>query len=49
MKRTPDEVYKASDPLMPQAIKALRRYLAAKAAGLLIEEFERLRLLAESL
>ncbi|PPS61826.1 hypothetical protein [Pseudomonas sp. BRM28] len=39
----------AGEPLMKQAIEAMRQYHAAEAAGASGEEVERLRLLAESL
>ncbi|MEE1920849.1 hypothetical protein V0R50_03365 [Pseudomonas sp. 148P] len=39
----------AGEPLMQQAIEALRRYHEAKAAGRPIHETEHLRVLADSL
>ncbi|OLS63921.1 hypothetical protein PSEMO_12350 [Pseudomonas putida] len=39
----------ASEPLMQQAIEALRRYHEAKAAESSPDEIERLRMLADSL
>ncbi|MFO3723931.1 hypothetical protein [Pseudomonas sp. HLMP] len=39
----------AGEPLMQQAIDALRRYHEAEDSGAASEEVERLRLLAESL
>ncbi|MEX5340576.1 hypothetical protein [Pseudomonas sp. I2] len=39
----------AGEPLMQQAIDALRRYHEAEDSGVASEEVERLRLLAESL
>ncbi|WP_244216094.1 hypothetical protein [Pseudomonas reidholzensis] len=39
----------AGDPLMQQAIDAMRRYHEAEAAGASAAEVERLHLLAESL
>lgn len=39
----------AGEPLMQQAIEALRRYHEAKAAGRPSDETEHLRILAESL
>lgn len=49
MKQTPAEICKASEPLMQQAIEALRRYHEAKATGVPAGELERLHLLADSL
>ncbi len=39
----------ASEPLMQQAIEALRRYHEAKAAERAPDEIERLKMLADSL
>ncbi|UUQ67769.1 hypothetical protein NLK61_14415 [Pseudomonas fuscovaginae UPB0736] len=49
MKRTLQEMIVAGEPLMQQAIDALRCYHKAKARGSPPEEVERLRLIAESL
>lgn len=43
------EKIEAGEPLMQQAIEALRRYHEAKAAGRPSDETEHLRVLAESL
>lgn len=49
MKRTLEGMILAGEPLMQQAIDALRRYREAEDSGAASEEVERLRLLAESL
>ncbi|MCO7597524.1 MULTISPECIES: hypothetical protein [Pseudomonas] len=49
MKRTLEGMILAGEPLMQQAIDALRRYHEAEESGAALEEVERLRLLAESL
>lgn len=49
MKRTLEGMILAGEPLMQQAIDALRRYHEAEESGVAPEEVERLRLLAESL
>lgn len=49
MKRTLEGMILAGEPLMQQAIDALRRYHEAEDSGAASEEVERLRLLAESL
>lgn len=48
MKRTFAGMIEAGEPLMQDALDALRRYYAAEENGLEPEEVERLRLLAES-
>lgn len=49
MKQTLQQMMEAGEPLMQQAIDAMRRYHEAKAAGSPVEDVERLRGLAESL
>lgn len=49
MKRALQGIVEAGEPLMQQAIEALRAYHEAEAAGLDRDEIERRRLLAESL
>ncbi|MNN53729.1 hypothetical protein D3C81_1685030 [compost metagenome] len=49
MKKTLAGVIEAGEPLIQQAIDALRRYHAAQDAGQPAKEVERLRLEAESL
>lgn len=49
MKRTIGGMVEAGEPLIRQAVDALRLYHQAKAAGAAPEEVERLRLLADSL
>ncbi|TLP57289.1 hypothetical protein FEM01_16885 [Pseudomonas mosselii] len=49
MKRTLQGMIEAGEPLMPQAIEALRVYHEAATAGLGRDDIERRRLLAESL
>jgi len=48
-KRTFIGLVEAGEPLIKQAIEAMRQYHAAEAAGLPAAEVERLHLLAESL
>ena len=48
-KRTFIGLIEAGEPLIKQAIDAMREYHEAQAAGLPAEEIERLHLLAESL
>ncbi|WP_176514499.1 hypothetical protein [Pseudomonas faucium] len=48
-KRTFIGMIEAGEPLIQQAVDAMRQYHEAEAAGLPGEEVERLRLLAESL
>jgi len=48
-KRTFIGLVEAGEPLIKQAIDAMRKYHDAEAAGLPAAEIERLRLLAESL
>ncbi|MFJ2982272.1 MULTISPECIES: hypothetical protein [unclassified Pseudomonas] len=48
-KRTFIGLVEAGEPLIKQAIEAMRQYHEAEAAGLPAEEVERLHLLAESL
>ncbi len=48
-KRTFIGIVKAGEPLVQQAIDAMREYHQAKDRGAPPEEIERLRLLAESL
>lgn len=48
MKRTIEGMIEAGEPLIQEAIAALRRYHEAQAAGALPEEIERLSLIAES-
>lgn len=48
-KRTFIGLLEAGEPLIKQAIDAMRKYHEAEAAGLPAAEVERLRLLAESL
>lgn len=48
-KRTFIGMVEAGEPLIQQAIDAMRQYHEAEAAGQPAEEVERLRLLAESL
>ncbi|MGF6392183.1 hypothetical protein [Pseudomonas plecoglossicida] len=48
-KRTFIGLIEAGEPLIKQAIEAMRAYHEAEAAGLPAAEVERLRLLAESL
>ncbi|EJN32115.1 hypothetical protein D3C76_1652060 [compost metagenome] len=48
-KRTFIGMVEAGEPLIKQAIDAMRQYHEAEAAGQPAEEVERLRLLAESL
>lgn len=49
LKRTFMEVQEASEPLMQQAVDAMRRYHEARDSVTSAEEVERLRLVAESL
>ncbi|WP_150776858.1 hypothetical protein [Pseudomonas fluorescens] len=49
MKKTLTGVIEAGEPLIQEAIDALRRYHAAQDAGQPAKEVERLRLEAESL
>lgn len=49
MKRTLEGMILAGEPLIQQAVDALRQYHQAEDAGAAPEEIERLRLLAESL
>ncbi|UVM58461.1 hypothetical protein LOY37_13000 [Pseudomonas sp. B21-012] len=49
MKKTLEGVVEAGEPLIQQAIDAVRRYHAAQDAGRPEKEIERLRLEAESL
>ncbi|NBA93453.1 hypothetical protein [Pseudomonas sp. R5(2019)] len=49
MKRTLQGMIDAGEPLMQQAIDAMRSYHEAEAAGYPTDEVERLRVLAESL
>jgi len=48
-KRTFIGMIEAGEPLIQQAVDAMRQYHEAEAAGQPTEEVERLRLLAESL
>lgn len=48
MKRTIEGMVEAGEPLISEAIEALRLYHNAQAAGVPPEEVERLRLIAES-
>ncbi|MNP17268.1 hypothetical protein D3C76_1096970 [compost metagenome] len=48
-KRTFIDMIEAGEPLIQQAIDAMREYHEAEAAGLPREDIERLHLLAESL
>lgn len=48
-KRTFIGMVEAGEPLIQQAVDAMRQYHEAESAGLAAEEVERLRLLAESL
>ena len=49
MKRTIEGMVEAGEPLIRQAVDALRLYHQAKAAGSPADEVERLRILADSL
>jgi hypothetical protein len=49
LKRTFVEVAKAGEPLMQQALDAMRRYHEARDSLISAQEVERLRLVAESL
>ncbi|WKY31147.1 hypothetical protein QYF67_18985 [Pseudomonas donghuensis] len=49
MKRTLAGMIEAGEPLIQQALDALRYYHEAEAGGSSAEEIERLRLIAESL
>lgn len=49
MKRTVLGMIEAGEPLIQQAIDAMRCYHEAKAAGSSAQEVERLRVLAESM
>lgn len=49
LKRTLMEVVEAGEPLMQQALDAMRRYHEARDSVTSEEEVERLRLVAESL
>lgn len=49
MKRTIQGMAEAGEPLILEALEALRLYREAKASGSALEEVERLRVLAESL
>ncbi|MCX5508398.1 hypothetical protein [Pseudomonas sp. BJa3] len=48
MKRTIEGMISAGEPLIREAIAALRTYHNAEAAGAPLEEVDRLRLIAES-
>lgn len=48
MKRTIEGMVEAGEPLISEAIEALRLYHNAQAAGVPPEEVERLRIIAES-
>ncbi len=48
MKRTIEGMIEAGEPLIREAIEALRAYHNAQDAGGSVEEIERLRLIAES-
>lgn len=48
MKRTIDGLIEAGEPLIREAIEALRAYHNAQAAGESAEKMERLRVIAES-
>ncbi|MDH0646237.1 hypothetical protein N5D48_05065 [Pseudomonas sp. GD03858] len=48
MKRTIEGMIEAGEPLIREALEALRAYHKAQAAGSPAEEVERLRLIAES-
>ncbi len=48
MKRTIEGMVEAGEPLIQEAITALRQYREAQAAGVAPEQVERLRLIAES-
>lgn len=48
MKRTIDGMVEAGEPLLLEALEALRTYHNAQAAGVPAEEVERLRVIAES-
>lgn len=48
MKRTIQGMVEAGEPLMREAISALRRYHQAQESGVAPKEVERLRLMAES-
>ncbi|WP_420801182.1 hypothetical protein [Pseudomonas brassicae] len=48
MKRTVQGMVEADEPLMREAISALRKYHQAQEAGVVPEEVEHLRLMAES-
>lgn len=48
MKRTIEGMIEAGEPLIREAIEALRAYHNAQDAGCSVEEIERLRLIAES-
>ncbi|WP_282362126.1 hypothetical protein [Pseudomonas sp. PS01300] len=49
MKRTLEDMTKAGEPLMREALEAIRAHRDAMAGGAPREEVERLRLLADSL
>jgi len=49
MTRTLQGMIEAGEPLVQQAIEAMRRFHEAEAAGCPSEDVERLRVLAESL
>ncbi|MFG0466647.1 hypothetical protein ACF8LF_18740 [Pseudomonas putida] len=49
MKRTLEGIALAGEPLLRQALLAIREHRAAEENGASIEEVERLRLLADSL
>ncbi len=49
MKQTILGMIEAGEPLLQQAIEALRHYREAELAGKSLDELERLRLLADSL
>lgn len=49
MKRTFEGIALAGEPLLRQALEAIRAHRAAEESGASFEEVERLRLLADSL
>lgn len=48
MKRTIEGMIEAGEPLIREAIEALRAYHNAQDAGASVDEIERLRIIAES-